>query len=137
MLLVLKIASLKPDSYYLVIKISFGRKVVNLHHPFLQNRKVLLYEKKLPKSKQMQYFLQRCCLTTLVLFPTDLPSRCLPLSTGHSSSFVFLVSLMLAYAFTGILWWLFSAAAPNLASMQIPLAHHPDQQLKRLLRFSV
>lgn len=65
----------------------------------------------------MHYFLQCCCLTTLVLFPTDLPSRCLPSSTGPSSSLVLLVSLVLAYAFGGIFWWLFSAAAPNLASI--------------------
>lgn len=94
-------------------------------------------EKSYKIVKKMQYFLQCCCLTTLVLFQTDLSSRCLPSSTGHSSSLVLLVSLVLAYAFAVIFWWPFNAAAPNLASTQIPLAHHPDPQLKRLLCFSI
>lgn len=54
---------------YLVInrKIWFGKKVVKLHHSFLHHRKILTLWKKLPKSKQMQFFLHCCSLTSLVL----------------------------------------------------------------------
>lgn len=87
----------------------------------------------------MQFFLPRCCLTSLVLIllPTDLPSRCLPSATGHTSSLGQLVSLVLGYAFGRILWPLFSAPAPHSVSTEISVAHHLDPQLKQLLCFSV
>lgn len=114
-------------------KIAFGRKVVNLHNPFLHNKEVLFHEKSYQKVNKWNisssivawlpwYFSQQAGAS---LLPQDTALACFAGQPGA------------CLCFWWISWCLFSAAAPNLASTEIPLAHHPDPQLKRLLCFPV